>query len=135
MKDIQSGLDAGTLPGSHDDYLHLYPVLGFDRAGHPVLAGVDPEMVVMLVGVPADVVGGFAACRPFGGDRIAVLGFLPRGGASGAGKDHDQDWLEIRHGKAAIRLCRDGRVRIEGDDILVNSEGAVALDGATVTLN
>lgn len=118
------------------DALRLVPFLGLGEGGTPKLALDADTEVVALVPPPKDLAQGFAVTRAFGGGRLAILGYLTKTAlAEAVGLQQRGDWLELRHGKAALRLNQDGRVRIKGADIRLDADGVLGLDAAEIALN
>ncbi|MEM6757857.1 MAG: hypothetical protein AAF601_00115 [Pseudomonadota bacterium] len=120
----------------HAGGLLLMPILGRAADGGPILAGSDPAMALdpMPDGDPASYL---AVCKQAQMDgRLVVLGYVPLGDAVlavGAAKPA-QD-ITIGTAKAQIKLMRDGRVRITGEDVQMGARGRMRLKGATIDLN
>lgn len=131
MKDLTQDLceEDGAMMG-------LIPWQDMLPGGEPKLLTSKPTEVAYLVPAPTDQTQGFAVVRPFGPGRIAVLGYLSVGHIQNAvGMRPVGDWLEIRHGKAALRMNADGRIRVEGVDVRLEAQKTCALDAAEITLN
>ena len=130
MKDIDHTVETET------DEMQLIAWDGRTAKGQPCLILTAETEVAFLVDAPKTGLRGFAVTRPFGPGRIAVLGYLSGSVVQrAAGLRMSGDWLELRHGKAALRLNRDGRVRMEGADVRVDAQGTLALDAAEIMLN
>ncbi|MEL7165807.1 MAG: hypothetical protein AAGL96_10065 [Pseudomonadota bacterium] len=116
--------------------LLLVPILGRAPDGSPILGGKDPAMALdpLPEGDPSSFL---AVCKEAQMDgRLVVLGYVPLGDAVcavGAAKPA-QD-ITIGTAKAQIRLMRDGRVRIIGEDVQMGARGRMRLKGATIDLN
>jgi hypothetical protein len=124
--------------GKSDGSLALFPVLAVDVTGTPVLGTATPMTVVAIETAPPEACGMIAVCKPFGpdGSQLAVLGYLSAdqiSAVSGA-KPQDRD-LILRAGRAELRLHTDGRVRLTGDSVTIESNGRMALAGAYIELN
>lgn len=127
------GATATTTDGSG---LVLLPITGCDDAGRPQLAGAQSAMILdpMPQGDPCSYL---AVCKHAQMDgRLVVLGYVPLADAVVAvGAARPQQDIVIGTGKAQLRLTRDGRVRVTGEDVRMNARGRMRLGGATIDLN
>ncbi|MEL6960815.1 MAG: hypothetical protein AAGL89_17895 [Pseudomonadota bacterium] len=120
----------------HRGGLLLVPILGRAPDGGPILGGTEPAMALdpLPQGDPSSYL---AVCKVAQMDgRLVVLGYVPLGEAVmavGAAKPA-QD-ITIGTGKAQIKLMRDGRVRITGEDVQMGARRRMRLKGATIDLN
>lgn len=113
--------------------LALHPVLSRRADGTPELAGA--EALMTLSPLPEDCAGLVAVCKAQG-NGVVVLGYVDAAAVAQAAQSRPQDdWLVIGTGKSRIRLHPDGRVRIEAQDVAVESSGRMALRGAWIDLN
>jgi hypothetical protein len=120
-------------PAAIPDALILLPVVAFATDGTPVLH--DARAVLAVAAAPDMGERWVAVCKAFGAGQLAVLGYVSAAqiaGLTGAAPVQD---LILRAGRAELRLHADGRVRMTGDDVLVEAQGQVALSGATIALN
>lgn len=121
---------------AHTGGLLLVAILDRTDDGGPVLAGYGPTMA--LDPLPAGDPGTYlAVCKQAQMDgRMVVLGYVPLADAILAvGKARPDQDITFGTGKAQIRLTRDGRVRISGEDVRVGARGRMRLNGATIDLN
>lgn len=92
--------------------------------------------IVEIVPPPKGARFAFAVGRPFGEGRLAILGYLDQDAVQkAAGFTKSNGWLELRHGKAALRLHQDGRVRVSGDNVGIEADGSCFIDAAEIRLN
>jgi hypothetical protein len=120
-------------PPLTSDELILRPVVAFATDGTPVLQDARPVMVVAAV--PDMGQQWVAVCKAFGTGQLAVLGYVSAAQIAGLTGDAPAQDLILRAGRAELRLHADGRIRMMGDDVLVQAQGQVALSGATIALN
>jgi hypothetical protein len=120
-------------PTATPDELVLLPVMAFATDGTPVLQ--DARAVLVVAGAPDMGQPWVAVCKPFGNGQLAVLGYVSAAQIAGLTGDAPAQDLILRAGRAELRLHADGRIRMVGDDVLVEAQGQVALSGATIALN
>jgi hypothetical protein len=122
-------------PPSVPDELLLLPVVAFATDGTPVLQDALSRPVLAVAGMPTLGELWVAVCKPFGAGQLAVLGYVGAAQIAGLTGARPVQDLILRAGRAELRLHADGRVRMTGDDVLVEAQGQVALSGATIALN
>lgn len=116
--------------------LELLPIMGVSAQGAPILPGVKQSALTVIEPLPPSRTSGFAVCKSFGENQIAVLGYLDHDAVVAAhATQTTPDQVTIRNGKSAIHLHADGRVWIEGEDVKITSHARLALDGAYIELN
>jgi hypothetical protein len=120
-------------PAPAHDELILLPVLAFATDGTPVLQDARP--VLSVAGAPDMGQPWVAVCKAFGAGQLAVLGYVGLAQIAALTGTRPATDLILRAGRAELRLHADGRVRVKGDDVLVEAQGHVALSGATIALN
>lgn len=131
-----------TFPLIHDGRpsadLQLRPVLAVDADGRPVLAGSGSKPMLILSDAAVPVPGMIAVCKDIS-DQIVVLGyaFPPKAVPAETGQvlPDEEGWVTLGCGKAQIRLHPDGRIRLKGQDVTIDSAGRLGLRGAWIDLN
>lgn len=126
----------------------LSPILGSEglvlrrvlacQSGVPELEGFGNHRVLALQWFDGGAAGRLAVCCiPHNAeDMVVVLGILaPNVTSEPAPPGDAQSPVELRSGRSAIALHPDGRVRITGDDVRVESNGVATVRGAVVKLN
>ena len=116
--------------------LMLLPIQGRKDCGAPVLIGYD-DALIMNPMPDGDPFSFLAVCKEAQMDgRLVVLGYLSTAQIVSASVSQKQCGdVVIGTDKAQIRLTEDGRVRIKGDDVLLESRTRMALSGAYIDLN
>lgn len=126
--------------------LVLHLIKAVSANGDVQLANCGGRPVLCPQKFTHDVVGSFAVCVEMDGTSTAllVLGHLPLeamatalAGNSTTGPTGSQQIqpITLKCGRSQLQLHPDGRIRITGDDIIVESNGRAALRGAIVDLN
>jgi len=118
--------------------LQMFALAGVAEDGSPILLGPDPASVLALEPAPERTEGLVAICKTYGpgGKKLAVLGYVGRDALTRVAATHSSNGdVVLGTGKAKLRLCADGRVRLEGEDVKLQSHGRMALRGAYINLN
>lgn len=119
-------------------------ILELSDAGVPVLAGVDPAIVISGTQFGAHTVGCLAIGINLAPGAVLLIGHVPfdviarafaHEGASLQRQKTAESPLSFKCGRSELRLYPDGRVRILGDDISIEALGRMGLKGAVVELN
>ena len=118
-------------------------VSGFDASGVALVAldGKAPAAAESLCPLTDDLVGAKVLVARIAGDVPVILGRLQPPAQmvrTDKGKGHvitAEKELELRCGKARIKLHADGRITLRGTQILSRAEGANRVQGASVQLN
>ena len=116
--------------------LRLVESVGAD--GKPLLADCADKVVLAPAAFPQNAAGSFAVCLATDTKTLLVLGHLPASEIADAlafQPAHDERPLTLKCGRSELVLHPDGRVRITGDDVVVQSNGLMGLRGAIVELN
>lgn len=108
-------------------------VLSVSAEGVPRLAGTNRRVIATTRFGPGDV-GRQAVCQPVEGDDdlIVALGVL-RGSAERA--ETAEQPLELRAGKAGLRLDPDGRITLTGARFDITTDGPFRLRSSRIDLN
>lgn len=116
--------------------LLLLPVQKRQTCGSPLIKGHEDALALEPVpdGDPASFL---AVCKEAQMDgRLVVIGYVSFSQIACA-QTAAMEQGEIIFGteKAQIRLTADGRIRIRGEDVLIESRTRMALSGASIDLN
>lgn len=125
-----------TAKASASGELQMFALAGVTEDGAPILLGADPTTVMALEPAPEDTEGVIAICKTFDGGKLAVLGYVGRKEFSkiAAAQVVNGD-VVLGTGEAKIRLTADGRIRMQANDVKLESHGRMALVGAYINLN
>jgi hypothetical protein len=122
--------------------LSLHLIESVAQSGEVRLVGCEGRPVLCLQSFGDDTIGSFAVCTQMNGNPTAlvVLGHVPISSIALALADERSlsqaaKPLVLKCGRSQLQLHPDGRVRITGDDIIVESNGRMGLRGAVVDLN
>lgn len=125
-----------TAEASATGELQMFALAGVTEDGAPILLGADPKTVMALEPAPADTEGVIAICKSFDGGKLAVLGYVGRTEfAKVAAAQVVKGDVVLGTGKAKLRLTADGRVRLQANDVKLESHGRMVLNGAYINLN
>ena len=107
----------------------LHQIVSVSASGSPALAGVNLRIVAVQKFGP-ETVGQQAVCQVCDDpeDGIVVLGVLQT-------ETPHPSMLELRCGAASLVLASDGSVRLNGNDVVLQSSARLKVDAALVELN
>jgi len=122
--------------------LSLYLIESVTQDGEVRLTHSEDKQILCLQKFDRDVAGNFAVCTQMNGNSAAlvVLGHISISSIALALADERPVLqparpLVLKCGRSQLQLHPDGRIRITGDDIIVESNGRMGLRGAVVDLN
>ena len=122
--------------------LSLHLIESVAQSGEVRLVGSEGRPVLCLSSFGDDAVGNFAVCTQMNDSSAAlvVLGHISITSIALALADERSVSqparpLVLKCGRSQLQLHPDGRIRITGDDIIVESNGRMGLRGAVVDLN
>lgn len=130
------------IAAASDSNIRLVPVTATTDDGSPVLVG-NTSAALSAVRVTEDDVGSLAVCLDINAQAplTFVLGVVTIEATISAlqsaqpAQQGGAKPLVLKCGRSQIALHPDGRVRIKGDDVRLESMGRMKIQGAVVDLN